>query len=104
MNIDLSVFTSQLPSAQTIWIWEWEPSILIGIVLWTLGYVLLVGPIRKRNGWDPALHWARQLSFHLGTLILFVALVSPLDHLSDVYLLSAHMVQHLLLILIIPPL
>jgi putative membrane protein len=104
MNIDLSVLSSQLSSAQTIWIWTWEPSILIGIVLWTLGYVLLVGPIRKRNRWGPPLRWERQLSFHLGTLVLFIALVSPLDHLSDVYLLSAHMVQHLLLILIIPPL
>jgi putative membrane protein len=73
-------------------------------MLWTLGYVLLVGPIRKRAGWGPPLRWERQLSFHLGTLVLFIALVSPLDHLSDVYLLSAHMVQHLLLILIIPPL
>ncbi len=104
MNIDLSVLSSQSFSAQTIWVWTWEPSILIGIVLWTLGYVLLVGPLRKRNGWGLPLGWERQLSFHLGTLILFIALVSPLDHLSDVYLLSAHMVQHLLLILIIPPL
>jgi putative membrane protein len=37
-------------------------------------------------------------------LILLLALVSPLDTLSDNYLFSAHMVQHLILILIVPPL
>jgi putative membrane protein len=35
---------------------------------------------------------------------LLIALVSPLDALSDTYLFSAHMVQHLLLLLLVPPL
>jgi putative membrane protein len=92
------------PSNRTIWVWTWEPSILIGIALWTLGYILLVGPVRKRKKFGPPVPWGRQVSFHLGTLVLFIALVSPLDHLSDVYLLSAHMIQHILLILVTPPL
>ena len=36
--------------------------------------------------------------------MLFIALVSPLGVLSDAYLFSAHMVQHLLVTLIAPPL
>ena len=44
------------------------------------------------------------LVLHSGTLILFLALVSPLDTLADTYLFSAHMMQHILLILIVPPL
>ena len=104
MNINLSVLTSQLFSAQTIWIWAWDPGILIGLAAWTFGYILLIGPARKRNGWGAPLRWERQASFHLGTLVLFVALVSPLDHLADFYLLSAHMLQHLLLVLVTPPL
>ena len=91
-------------STQTIWVWSWEPTILIGLALWTLGYLLLVGPVRKRKGWLPLLSWKRQTLFHLGTLMAFVALVTPLDHLSDVYLLSAHMVQHMLLLMVAPPL
>ena len=91
-------------SVKTIWVWSWEPSILIGLALWTLGYILLVGPIRKRKGWTPILSWKRQALFHLGTLMAFVALVTPLDHLSDIYLLSAHMIQHMLLLLVAPPL
>ena len=91
-------------STRTIWIWSWEPSILIGLALWSLGYVLLVGPIRKRKGWLPQLSWKRAVLFHLGTFTAFVALVTPLDHLSDVYLLSAHMIQHMLLLMVAPPL
>ena len=91
-------------TSPTIWVWEWEPSILIGLALWTIGYCLLVGPIRKRKGWSPDPDWKQQASFHLGTLMAFLALVTPLDHLSDVYLLSAHMVQHAILLMVAPPL
>jgi putative membrane protein len=39
-----------------------------------------------------------------GLLVLLVALNGPLHELSDRYLFSAHMVQHLLLTLVVPPL
>ena len=39
-----------------------------------------------------------------GLLVLLVALNGPLHDLSDYYLFSAHMVQHLLLTLVVPPL
>ena len=42
--------------------------------------------------------------FLLGSLVLFIALVSPIDTLGDRYLLSAHMVQHMLITLVAPPL
>ena len=89
---------------QTIWVWTWDPTILIGIAVWTVGYVFLIGPLRRRKGWEPAISPTRQMLFHLGTLITFFALVSPLDHISDDFLLSAHMFQHLLLIMVAPPL
>lgn len=46
----------------------------------------------------------RRTSFALGILVLVLSLESPLDPLGDDYLFSAHMAQHLLLILIVPPL
>ncbi|MGH6914502.1 MAG: cytochrome c oxidase assembly protein, partial [Geminicoccales bacterium] len=46
----------------------------------------------------------QKTSFILGALTLFVALGPPLDDWSDHYLLLAHMVQHLLLILLAAPL
>ena len=91
-------------TGQSIWIWAWDPTILIGLAVWTAGYILATGPLREKNKWGPPVSRARLISFHLGTLVAFFALVSPLDHLADVFLLSAHMVQHLLLILVSPPL
>ncbi len=95
---------SPFSTGQGIWIWTFEPSILIGLAALTLGYILLVGPVRRRMGWQPAAGRWRQAAFHLGSLVAFIALVSPLDHLSDEYLLTAHMIQHLLLLIVAPPL
>ncbi len=89
---------------QGIWVWDLEPSILIGLAVWTVGYLLLGGPLRRRFGWGAPANPARQIAFHAGTLLALFALVSPLDHLSDTFLLSAHMLQHLLLLAGAPPL
>jgi len=45
----------------------------------------------------------RRFSFHAALLILFLSLNGPLHDLSDSYLFSAHMVQHLLLAFIVAP-
>lgn len=76
--------------------WTWHPSVVIGFGIWTLLYILA-----NRGKRTPLL---QQATFHLGTLVGLVALVSPLDELGDQYLFSAHMVQHLLLMLIVAPL
>jgi len=48
---------------------------------------------------------ARKVIVYLvGVLLLFLALTSPLDALSDEYLFSAHMLQHFILLMIVPPL
>ncbi len=47
---------------------------------------------------------AQRASFVLSMILLFFTLNGPLHDLSDTYLFSAHMVQHLVLTLIVPPL
>lgn len=47
---------------------------------------------------------AQPLAFFGGCVALLLALNGPLHDLSDYYLLSAHMVQHLVLTLVTPPL
>jgi putative membrane protein len=47
---------------------------------------------------------AQHLSFFAGLVVIFVSLNGPIHDLSDYYLFSAHMVQHLLLTLVAPPL
>jgi putative membrane protein len=46
----------------------------------------------------------QKLSFFAGLLVMFCSLNGPIHDLSDFYLFSAHMVQHLLLTLLLPPL
>lgn len=83
----------------------WTPSfsILIGLLALEIGYLLAVGPWRRRFGRvTPVGPW-RQAVFLLGVLMLGLALASPLDALVP-YLLTAHMLQHLLLTVVAPPL
>lgn len=52
----------------------------------------------------PSTERSRALLFFGGLLALVAALNGPLHDLSDYYLFSAHMVQHLVLTLVVPPL
>src|SRR3712207_8915641 len=56
---------------------------------------------RRRRDRPPA--W-RAVAFASGVAVLLLSLVSPLDTLAHEYLFSAHMAQHLLLTLVVPPL
>lgn len=88
------------------WLTQWtlEPSVLISTVLITGLYLYAIGPLRKRYYPDEQVKTGQTISFLLGVLIMFLALVSPLDELGDSYLFSAHMVQHLFLTIVGPPL
>jgi len=77
--------------------WRLDPTILLGIV--SLAALYVVGVV-----WPRLATPTRMLSFFASLLVLFVALASPLDTIGDTYLLSAHMTQHLLLVLVVPPL
>jgi cytochrome c oxidase assembly factor CtaG len=81
--------------------WTFEPWIIIP--------VLLAGSIYLRGWWQ--LHrrlprdfgvW-RLIAFQAGLLTLFLALASPLHPLAEL-LLQFHMIQHLLLMMMVPPL
>src|SRR3970040_2589595 len=71
------------------------PSVAIGLVLLGGLYVYLGGLRADRR---------RVPAFGSGLLVIFLALNGPLHDLSDAYLFSAHMAQHLLLTLLFPPL
>jgi len=45
----------------------------------------------------------RDVCFGLALLVFLLAVVSPIGTLADGYLFSAHMLQHLLLVLVVPP-
>jgi putative membrane protein len=74
--------------------WHWHPSVLLGCEALLIGYAAAV-----RFRLSSAALW-----YVVGVVVLLVALLSPLHTLGDAYLFSAHMLQHLLLMLIVPPL
>ena len=84
--------------------WHWHPDIIVGVLLLEGLYLLGVGRMRRRYGWAERVPSRQVLYFTLGVLVIYVALSSPLHELSDNFLFSAHMVQHLLLWLLMPPL
>ncbi|MFQ5874032.1 MAG: cytochrome c oxidase assembly protein [Dehalococcoidia bacterium] len=84
--------------------WGGDPSVVVGVFLLEGLYLLAVFPMRQRYGWAGEVDPKRVVSFTLGVWAIFLALYSPLDVLSDEFLFSAHMVQHLILTLVAPPL
>ncbi len=88
------------------WLTQWnlEPSILIGTALITGLYLYAIGPYRKHRFPEEPVRTGQTIAFFSGMFIMFLALVSPLDELGDSYLFSAHMLQHLFLTIIGPPL
>src|SRR5260370_29066139 len=83
---------------------NWETSILIGTALIVGFYLYEIGPLRRRYHPHEKVKTGQTVSFLLGMLLMFLVLVSPLDELGDSYLFSAHMVQHLFLTIVGPPL
>jgi putative membrane protein len=83
--------------------WNWEPSVLLGLLLLTGLYFYAVGPPRERYQWGPPLSRKQAGLFVLSQAVLIVALLSPVDAIGDRYLFSVHMVQHLLLAAVWPP-
>src|ERR1700756_1605138 len=72
--------------------WAWKPSVLIVCATLILGYSTA---LRFR--------FSKEAVFFIASvLILLLALVSPLDMIGHRYLFSAHMLQHILLLLIVP--
>ena len=77
-------------------VWPFDPSVVVGLVGLCVGYGLLGRRFRVP---------VRRIAFFAaGVLTVWAALETPLDPLGDHYLQSAHMVQHMLLVAVAPPL
>ena len=84
--------------------WSWEPSVLLGLVSMVAAYVIGLRRFRPETLWQEHTVSVRELvCFGSGVALLVVALVSPLDTLSN-YMFTVHMVQHMLLVYVVPPL
>jgi putative membrane protein len=83
--------------------WTFEPSILILIAITVLIYLWGMYNVWQRAGIGHGITARQWMSFVGAILVLVLTLMSPLDALSDA-LFSAHMVQHLMLMLVAAPL
>lgn len=90
-----------LHPAQTLaWdAWTIHPSTVIGLTV--LGWLYFR---RARAAEGPGPTTGQRAGFVGGLLLLFLILNGPLHDLSDFYLFSGHMVQHLIMELVVPPL
>lgn len=80
------------------------PSVLIGCLYLIGAYLLAIGPARRRWGWSEEPATRREKTYWIGGVaLMFFSLTGPLHRLSDDFLFSAHMVQHMLLMMIMPP-
>jgi cytochrome c oxidase assembly factor CtaG len=72
--------------------WEFHPTVVIGCAALLAVYMFFArGKFNRQT-----------LNYSLGVLVLFLALVSPIDPLGDDYLFSAHMMQHMMLGIVAP--
>ncbi len=84
--------------------WSVHWTIPAGIAVFVGAYLLAIGPLRRRLALGPPVRWEQVAAFLSGNVILFLATTGPMHDLSDSYLFSVHMVQHVLIGLIAPPL
>jgi putative membrane protein len=90
------------PEPHDLWqAWSWEPTVPLALA--ALAYGRGVGGLWRRAGPGRGIRRWQPGAYAAGLIVLFVALVSPLDALGSA-LFSAHMVQHLLLIVAAAPL
>src|SRR3981081_2414608 len=77
--------------------WPFDPTVYAGLVGLLFTYAWLA---RERLDQDDR----RPLYFLGGVVVLWVALETPIDSIGEQYLGSIHMVQHMLLGMVAPPL
>src|SRR6187549_1700640 len=83
--------------------WTLDPLALAVIGTSTTVYSRGLFVLWRSAGAGAGIRRAEAAAFYAGQLSLLVALVSPIDRLSDL-LFSAHMTQHEILLLVAPPL
>ena len=82
---------------------EWTPPLALDVVLLLIAIVYLRGWLSLRRSSPGLIDGSRLAAFLAGIFCLWVAIGSPLSAFDDASL-TAHMIQHILLMLVVPPL
>lgn len=80
-----------------MWTWPFDPTVYAGLIVLAAGYQWLARGL-------PDVQRSHRLWFGAGVLTLWFALETPIDTISDNYLDSVHMLQHVMIGFVAPPL
>lgn len=83
---------------------QWHPEVAAFLLLVFGLYLYAVGPLARRRGWTGRTERRHIVCFGLAMATVYLAEGTPLHALSEQYLFSAHMLQHVLLTFLMPPL
>ncbi len=83
--------------------WEWRPAVLLPLLIFGVLYTLGWRRLRQKSSHRRLANGWRLAAYLAGLLLLLLALVSPIDVLGG-QLFFMHMIQHLLLVMMAPPL
>jgi len=82
----------------------WHPWVFSWLALTQVVFLLAAGPWRRAFRWGPPVPARQKLFVSLAIWTVYLGEGTPLHVLSEQFLFSAHMVQHILLTMIVPPL
>jgi putative membrane protein len=77
--------------------WHNEPYLVGGLIVLGWLYALCTGPLRARLAPGQPFPRAHAFRFYTALILFYLAVGSPLDQIGERFLLTAHMVQHQLL-------
>jgi cytochrome c oxidase assembly factor CtaG len=86
----------QVPTSELAGAWSAPPAVLVPAVVAMLLFAQAWLRLRRRGRNDHAPVW-RLAAFWAGLWLAVLALVSPIDAIGEEYLLSVHMLQHVLI-------
>jgi len=78
--------------------WHNEPILIGGLIFLGWLYAILTGPLRGKLAPGAPYPRRQALCFYSALFIFYLAVGSPLDQIGERFLLSAHMLQHQLII------
>lgn len=82
----------------------WHPWVFAWILLLQVAYLLAVGPMREGFQWGEAASTRQKLCFAAAIWTVYLSEGTPMHLLAENYLFSAHMIQHVCLTMLLPPL
>jgi len=83
--------------------WELHPSVIVGLLMLASAYLYGLARLWRQSRKLPVEPWRLVMTF-MGFTTVFLAVQGPLHDLAEGYLFSAHMIQHLMLQFVMPPL